>query len=349
MSINNNITDIIDDGTYIDIINKILDEGKNYGKSNYGNNKKVNIEYGSVGNIATIYGDTLSRIISFMGYDVTREYFVEDDTIDINKIKNDLDRFRVNFDTFTTKKSLYDNGIVDMTLRLFQKSDKCYISNDSLYLKTSDLFDTCDRLLVNNEGTYTDLVTNISYHIDRFNRGNNILIDIVKKDKRETINALKSGIEIAGYTSSKIGFMNIDNDISEEILDDINVNVLRYYFLSKLDFDIANERMNYIDSINVKICKVIRTKTNIIDKKSGTIDNDTAYTILNKLIEFVKMVKESSSGRVDIMCDYLYDLVSLFDKYYDEEELLDYKLIEAIKIVINNTANLIGLILREEI
>ena len=68
-------------------INTIIDEGKNYGRNNTGNNKKINIEYVSAnptgilhighGRGAT-YGDCLARIMSYSGYDVTKEYYVND-------------------------------------------------------------------------------------------------------------------------------------------------------------------------------------------------------------------------------------------------------------------------------
>ena len=63
-------------------IKKILVEKENYGKVNVGNNEKVNLEYVSVNPTGIIhlghargacFGDSLARILSFAGYDVTRE------------------------------------------------------------------------------------------------------------------------------------------------------------------------------------------------------------------------------------------------------------------------------------
>ena len=71
----------------LDNINIINTEGKNYGRSNYGNLEKINIEYVSANPTGTlhighgrgaVYGDCLSRIMSFVGYDVTREYYIND-------------------------------------------------------------------------------------------------------------------------------------------------------------------------------------------------------------------------------------------------------------------------------
>ena len=71
----------------LDNINKILEEGKDYGRNNSGNNEKINIEYVSANPTGTlhighgrgaVYGDNLSKLMSFCGYDVTREYYIND-------------------------------------------------------------------------------------------------------------------------------------------------------------------------------------------------------------------------------------------------------------------------------
>ena len=76
-------------------INEIIKEDANYGKSNIGNNKKINIEYVSANPTGILhvgtargasYGDNLSRIMSFAGYDITREYYVNDGGNQINNL-----------------------------------------------------------------------------------------------------------------------------------------------------------------------------------------------------------------------------------------------------------------------
>ena len=68
-------------------INTIITEGKNYGRNNTGNNTKINIEFVSANPTGSLhighargatYGDNLARILKFSGYDVTKEYYVND-------------------------------------------------------------------------------------------------------------------------------------------------------------------------------------------------------------------------------------------------------------------------------
>jgi len=65
----------------------ILSKGSDYGRSNYGDHKKVNVEYVSanptgplhVGHCrGAVFGDALSTLLDYIGFDVTREYYIND-------------------------------------------------------------------------------------------------------------------------------------------------------------------------------------------------------------------------------------------------------------------------------
>lgn len=442
-------------------INTILKAGKNYGKSNFGNGEKINIEYVSANPTGTlhighgrgaVYGDTLANIMVFAGYDVTKEYYINDagnqmynlgvsikerykelcglecnlpengyhgkEIIDIAKkiydiygdskldeeiiffkkngldilldaIKKDLDKFRVNFDIFTSEQSLYDKGLVDTVLTNLQKSGKCYIEEDALWLKTTDICDEKDRVLIKSDGNYTYLLPDIAYHIDKLNRKFDKLIDVFGSDHHGYINRLKSSLEILNYDSSKLDIRILqmvrllrngeEVKLSKrtgktitlnELIDEVGVNAARYFFVSKsldtqMDFDLdlavrnSNENpVYYIEYANARICSILKNNKVINTEKFGTNFNELAYIIMNKLLEFEDVIISASvSGHPHLLANYLYELASLFHSYYAVEKIVtDDKeetnerllLISAIKVVMNNAANMLGIILREE-
>lgn len=70
-----------------EIINKIIGQGKDYGRNNFGKNEKVMVEYVSANPTGDLhlghargaaYGDSLTRVLKFSGYDCLREYYVND-------------------------------------------------------------------------------------------------------------------------------------------------------------------------------------------------------------------------------------------------------------------------------
>jgi len=65
----------------------VLEQGENYGRSDVGKGEKVNIEYVSANPTGpmhvghgrgAVFGDALAKLLLFAGYDVTREYYIND-------------------------------------------------------------------------------------------------------------------------------------------------------------------------------------------------------------------------------------------------------------------------------
>ena len=81
------------------IVNEVLEEDENYGKSNFGHNQKYNIEYVSANPTGDLHlghargaclGDSISRIMKAAGYDVTREYYINDGGAQIKNLTKSL-------------------------------------------------------------------------------------------------------------------------------------------------------------------------------------------------------------------------------------------------------------------
>jgi arginyl-tRNA synthetase len=77
----------ISDGFWLAELGRVLDEGSDYGKSAAGSGKKVNVEYVSanptgpmhVGHCrGAVVGDALANLLQFAGYEVTKEYYIND-------------------------------------------------------------------------------------------------------------------------------------------------------------------------------------------------------------------------------------------------------------------------------
>lgn len=446
------------------VLNEILDKKKNYGKSNIGQNKKINIEYVSVNPTGIMhvghgrgaaYGDNLSRILSFTGYDVTREYFINDAGNQMNnlgisikerykellgfpfdlpedgyhgkeiitiaeeiknkyhdqkldsqveffkqygleyllkQIKIDLDKYRVNFDVWTSEQTLYDEGLIENIMVKLRKSGDCYIKEDALWLNTAKYGDEKDRVLVKSDGNYTYLVPDIAYHSNKFERNFDECIDVFGADHHGYVSRLKIALEILGYDTNKLDIkilqmVRIIKDGKElklskrtgqtitlnDLIDEAGINATRYFFASKsidtqMDFnlDLAIKQTNenpvyYIEYANARITKILNKyhRYDLVGKKNYMyLDEELTYNILNKLYEFKDVVENASKKRIPhLITNYVYELAGSFHNYYsniqiiteNEEETLEHLLlINAIKIVINNSLNLLGIIPREE-
>ena len=74
-------------GVWQGVLNTVLAEGVDYGRADLGKGKRVNVEYVSanptgplhVGHTrGAVFGDALASLLAYAGYDVTREYYIND-------------------------------------------------------------------------------------------------------------------------------------------------------------------------------------------------------------------------------------------------------------------------------
>lgn len=156
-----------------------------------------------------------------------------------------------------------------------------------------------------------------------------------------------------------------------DLIDEIGVNAARYFFSSKsldtqMDFNLSlassqdnSNPVYYIEYANARISSILNhyKETYNIDKFI-TLDTPLTYTILNKLYEFEDVVIQASNKKLPhLIANYTYELASLFHTYYAQEKIIDeeYELytkeriifIKAIKIVLNNALELLGILPRE--
>lgn len=92
------------DDYYSDILFEINEAGDSYGRSDYGKGKKVNVEFVSANPTGPMHmgnarggalGDCLAAVLDYAGYDVSREFYVNDAGNQIEKFALSLDiRYR---------------------------------------------------------------------------------------------------------------------------------------------------------------------------------------------------------------------------------------------------------------
>ncbi|KAA0955693.1 arginine--tRNA ligase [Sporosarcina sp. ANT_H38] len=83
-----------------DIVKTVLEQGENYGRSNFGNNQKVQVEFVSANPTGDLHlghargaslGDSLSNVLDFAGYDVAREYYINDAGNQVHNLANSVE------------------------------------------------------------------------------------------------------------------------------------------------------------------------------------------------------------------------------------------------------------------
>lgn len=410
-------------------ISEIIKKEDNYGSSNIGNNKKIDIEFVSANPTGILhlgtargaaYGSNLANIMSFAGFDVTKEYYINDagnqinnlgmslkerykeacgleynmpedgyygsEIIDLankvkdkynaekldsdieffkktavdyllNIIKTDLSNFGVTFDVWTSEKDIRAKGRIEESLDILDKKGLVFKKDDALWLKTTVYGDDKDRVLVKSDGSYTYLVPDIAYHLDKFDRGFDYLIDVFGADHHSYVSRLKASIEALGYDKDKLEVRLLQmvrllrdgnivkmskrtggNITISELVDEIGCDSARYFFATRsldgqMDFDInlALKKSNenpffYVGYAHARICSILNDakeknlKINCSIKDA--IDADSKALIL-KVYEFTDVIEASALKKEPhLITNYVYELASMFHNYYGKHRIL---------------------------
>lgn len=421
---------ILSKGRFTKVIEEVLSKRENFGQQP-SNGIKVNLEYVSANPTGSLHlghargaawGDSCARIMKKAGYDVTREYYVNDAgnqitnlalslnaryrqahgieteigqdgylgedvkqkaeqlakdypekylepteenlkffrkegiKFELDKIKADLDNYRVHFDVWSSEQTIRDSGDVDRALKVLDEKGYTYESEGALWFKTTELGDDKDRVLRKTDGSYTYLVPDIAYHNDKYKRGYDLLVDFLGADHHGYIPRLKASMQALGNDPDKLNvdiiqMVRLVSDGKEvkmskrlgnattinELCDSVGVDAARYFFVqraldSHLDFDIelAKSQSNdnpvyYAQYAHARMCSIQKQAKDIeLADSFEDLTDEKEIELMKTLQEFNKVIIESAKTRqVHKVCHYIQTLASKFHSFYNACKVID--------------------------
>jgi arginyl-tRNA synthetase len=110
----------------------------------------------------------------------------------------DLLAFGVRFDNYYLESSLYTDGKVAAAVETLIKAGKTYEQDGALWLRTTEYGDDKDRVMKKSDGTYTYFVPDVAYHITKWQRGYEKVINVQGSDHHGTITRVRAGLQAVG-------------------------------------------------------------------------------------------------------------------------------------------------------
>ena len=110
----------------------------------------------------------------------------------------DLQAFGVRFDHYYLESSLYSDGKVDATVKALMAAGKTVEQDGALWLKSTEYGDDKDRVMRKSDGTYTYFVPDVAYHITKWQRGFEQVINVQGSDHHGTIARVRAGLQAVG-------------------------------------------------------------------------------------------------------------------------------------------------------
>jgi arginyl-tRNA synthetase len=274
--------------------------------------------------------------------------------INLAEIKRILSELNVEFGVWSSERYYHDNGMVKASLDVLRKAGDIYEKDGAIWLNTSKYGDDKDRVIEKSDGSHTYFTSDIAYHIDKYDRGYERLINVWGGDHHGYVKRVKCAMESLNHQDSieilLIQMINIvrgDEVVKmskragtsvtiKDMLKEIDVDAMRYFFVmrspdTQLDFDLelaqkqsSENPVFYIQYAHARICSLLKTaKEKEIDiTNSITTINDVEIKVIDQLARYEMVVKEAANKRLPhILCNYLYELASMYHHYYNAHKV----------------------------
>ena len=301
-----------------------------------------------------------------------REYAAGGDVDDLDDIRQfavaylrheqdlDLQAFSVRFDNYYLESSLYTSNRVADTVAKLVAAGKTYEQDGALWLKSTDYGDDKDRVMRKKDGTFTYFVPDVAYHISKFERGFDKVINIQGTDHHGTIARVRAGLQAVGmgvphgfpdyvlHTMVRVVRGGQEVKISKragsyvtlrDLIEWTSTDAVRFFLLSRkpdteyvFDIDLALAKNNdnpvyYVQYAHARICSVLSAwggdAQTLVQVDLAPLQSPQALGLMLLLAKYPEML---TAAALDFsphdVTFYLRELAAAYHSYYDVERIL---------------------------
>ena len=273
----------------------------------------------------------------------------------------DLNAFGVKFDSYFLESSLYTDGKVDEAVALLKKAGHTYENEGALWLRTTDFGDDKDRVMRKSDGTYTYFVPDVAYHLDKFRRGFERVINVQGADHHSTVTRVRAGLQALdggiprGYPDyvlhQMVTVMRGGEEVKiskragsyvtvRDLIDEVGRDGVRYFFLmrrvdSQLVFDVELAKSQsdenpvyYVQYAHARVCSVLREWGGEIEQLRNAdlsrLESPYEAALAQALGQFPELLARAAQEHAPhLVTHYLHDDVAArLHTYYNAERFL---------------------------
>jgi arginyl-tRNA synthetase len=121
----------------------------------------------------------------------------------LDRIRESLGRFRVEFDVWFSERSMHESGEVDAALTALREKGHVFEADGAVWLRTTDFGDDKDRVLVRSTGEKTYFAADAAYYLDKRSRGFDRCVYMLGADHHGYVGRLKAIVACAGDDPEK--------------------------------------------------------------------------------------------------------------------------------------------------
>ena len=272
--------------------------------------------------------------------------------------RDDLEEFGVEFDVWFSEMALFDTGLVARCVDLLERNGHLYEQNGARWFRSTAFGDEKDRVVQRENGLYTYFASDIAYHLNKFERGFDRIINIWGADHHGYIPRVRGAVRALGLDADKLQVALVQFAVLyrngqkasmstrsgefvtlRELRGEVGNDACRFFYALRksdqhldFDLDLAKSQTNenpvyYIQYAHARICSVIAqwdgdfASLAVADLKR--LDSSRELAIANKLAGFRDVVENAARDLAPhLIAFYLKDLAGEFHGWYNAERML---------------------------
>lgn len=272
--------------------------------------------------------------------------------------RDDLGEFRVTYDTWFSEQSLYDSGAVERAVDRLAANGHLYAKDGALWFRSTAFGDEKDRVVRRENGQYTYFASDIAYHLDKFERGFDAIIDVWGADHHGYIPRVKGALTALGCDAEKLtvtlvqfavlyrgsekvamGKRSGDFVSLRELRHEVGNDAARFFYVMRkgdqhldFDLDLAKSQSNenpvyYIQYAHARVCSVHEQwgggEETLRDTDVAPLASEPENALLQRLMDYPEVVESAARDLAPhLIAFYLKDLAGEFHSYYNATRVL---------------------------
>ncbi|MGH8743127.1 MAG: arginine--tRNA ligase, partial [Burkholderiales bacterium] len=270
----------------------------------------------------------------------------------------DLSEFGVTFDEWFSERSLYENGQVARVVAQLEKNDHLYLKDGAKWFKSTRFGDEKDRVMQRENGEYTYFASDIAYHLGKFERGFERVIDIWGADHHGYIPRVKGALQALGLDAQKLTVALVQFAVLyrrgkkvsmstrsgefvtlRELRNEVGKDAARFFYVLRksdqhldFDLDLAKSQSNdnpvyYVQYAHARICSVLAewggNPEVLMQADISFLSSAHELALMQRLMEYPEIVEAAADElSPHLIAFYLKELAGEFHSYYNATRFL---------------------------
>ncbi len=283
-------------------------------------------------------------------YDYIHQHALNEQLVDC---REDLTEFGVAFDHWFSERSLYDAGLVQQAMERLEQRGHLYERDGAKWFRSTTFGDEKDRVVQRDNGQYTYFASDIAYHLNKFERHFDTVIDVWGADHHGYVPRVKGALRALDVDPGRLVIALVQFAVLyrngekvsmstragefvtlRELRREVGNDAARFFYVLRksdqhldFDLDLAKSQTNenpvyYVQYAHARVCSVFEQwggdPAGLSSAPLEALASEPELRLLERLMEFPAVVESAARELAPhLVAFYLRDVAAEFHSYYN--------------------------------